>query len=118
MKIAVSSNGPSLQDMVDPRFGRAAGFVIVDLETGASQYLDNGRGQMLGHGAGIQAAETIARAGAQVLLTGTVGPKAWQALSAAGINIVQQMEGLTVGQAIEQFKKLRGRTDLAQGGRR
>lgn len=106
MKIAISSTGPSMHDRVDPRFGRAAGFVIVDLETGASQYLDNGRAQMLGHGAGLQAAETIARAGAKVLLTGQVGPKAFQALSAAGINIVQNMEGMEVGQALAEFKKL------------
>ncbi len=106
MKIAISSTGPSLQDQLDPRFGRAAGFVIVDLETGATQYLDNGRSQMMGHGAGIQAAETIARAGAKVLLTGQVGPKAFQALSRAGINIVQNMEGLTVGQAVAEIKKL------------
>ncbi|MGQ9921159.1 MAG: NifB/NifX family molybdenum-iron cluster-binding protein [Desulfobacca sp.] len=117
MKIAISSNGPSLQDRVDPRFGRAAGFVIVDLKTGASQYLDNGRGQMLGQGAGIQAAQTIARAGVQVLLTGQVGPKAFQALSAAGINIVQHMEGLTVGQALEEFKKLHVAVPSIQGGK-
>ncbi len=106
MKVAISSSGPSLQDKVDPRFGRAAGFVIADLDTGETRYLDNGRAQMMGHGAGIQAAETIARAGVQVLLTGQVGPKAFQALSAAGINIVQNMEGLTVGQALEEFNKL------------
>jgi len=106
MKIAISSNGPSMHDQVDPRFGRAAGFVIVDLETGASEYLDNGRAQMLGHGAGLQAAESIARAGVKVLLTGQVGPKALQALSAAGIKIVQNMEGMTVAQALAEFKKL------------
>lgn len=117
MKIAVSSTGPSLQDQLDPRFGRAAGFVIVDLETGTSQYLDNGRGQLLGHGAGIQAAETIARAGAKVLLTGQVGPKAFQALSAAGINIVQNMEGMTVGQAVAEFQKMAEASQIPRGGR-
>ncbi len=117
MKVAISSTGPSLQDRVDPRFGRAAGFLIVDLDTGESQYLDNGRAQQLGHGAGIQAAETVARVGAQVLLTGQVGPKAFQALSAAGVKIVQQMEGLTVSQALEEFKKLEGAAAASRSGR-
>lgn len=33
MKIAISAEGPTTQDIVDPRFGRAAGFVIYDTET-------------------------------------------------------------------------------------
>ena len=55
-------------------------------------------------GAGIQAAETVAGGGAKVLLTGYVGPKAFQALSAAGIAIVQNIENMTVRQAIEKYK--------------
>ena len=33
MKVAVSSEGPGLESMVDPRFGRAGGFVVVHMET-------------------------------------------------------------------------------------
>ena len=33
MKVAVSSEGPGLESQVDPRFGRAGGFVIVDMDT-------------------------------------------------------------------------------------
>lgn len=119
MKIAISSSGPSLNDMVDPRFGRAAGFVIADPETAESSYLDNGQAQMMGHGAGIQAAETIARSGAKYVLTGSVGPKAFQALSAAGIKVVQNMEGLTVAQAIERFRQgeLQPARQANRGGR-
>ena len=39
MKIAVSSEGPGLDSMVDPRFGRAAGFVLVDTDSMAAEYL-------------------------------------------------------------------------------
>lgn len=103
-KIAVTSEGPTLDDRVDPRFGRAAGFVIVDIETMATQYVDNGQSQAMAHGAGIQAAANIANAGAGVLLTGFVGPKAFQALSAAGIKIGQDLENMTVLEAIERYK--------------
>jgi predicted Fe-Mo cluster-binding NifX family protein len=115
-KIAVTSEGPSLDDQVDPRFGRAAGFVVVDLDTMETQYIDNGQSQVMAQGAGIQAAEFIARAGVSCLLTGYVGPKAFQALSAVGIKIGQNLEGLTVREALERFKT--GRVEMAQAANR
>ncbi len=102
--IAVTSEGPALTDMVDPRFGRAAGFVVVNLETGATSYVDNGGSQVMSQGAGIQAAENVAGAGAQVVLSGFVGPKAFTALSAAGIAVIQDVENMTVAQAVEKYK--------------
>ena len=33
MKIAISSTGPDLTDLVDPRFGRCSFYVFVDMET-------------------------------------------------------------------------------------
>ena len=115
-KIAVTSEGPDLDDRVDPRFGRAAGFVVVDLETMETRYIDNGQSQVMSQGAGIQAAELVARAGVECLLTGYVGPKAFQALSAAGIKIGQDLEGLTVREAVERFKS--GSVQMAQGPNR
>ena len=102
-KIAVSSYGPTLDDKVDPRFGRAGGFVVVDVNTMETQYIDNGGSQVMSQGAGIQAAEFVAKAEADVLLSGYVGPKAFQALSAAGIAIGQDCENLTVREAVDRF---------------
>lgn len=103
-KIAISSEGPSLSDALDPRFGRTGGFVFADLISGELRYLDNGTSQALAQGAGIQASENLARAGAQVLITGFVGPKAFIALEAAGVKVVQGLEHLTVGEALELYK--------------
>jgi predicted Fe-Mo cluster-binding NifX family protein len=114
--IAVTGEGPSLDDQVDPRFGRAAGFVVVDLETMNTRYIENGQCQVMAQGAGIQAAELIARAGVSCLLTGYVGPKAFQALSAAGVKIGQNLEGLTVRAAVERFKS--GEVEMAQTANR
>ncbi len=41
--------------------------------------------------AGIQAAEAMAQAGVATLLTGYVGPKAFQALQAAGVQVIQDL---------------------------
>ena len=103
-KIAVSSEGPDMDARVDPRFGRAAGFLIIDPDTMAFEYVDNGSSQVMAQGAGIQAAEIVAATGARVLLTGFVGPKAFQALNAAGITIGQNVDNLTVRQAVQRFQ--------------
>lgn len=103
-KVAVTSEGPGLESMVDPRFGRAAGFVIVDIETMATEYVDNGGSQALAQGAGIQAASRIAATGADIVLTGFVGPKAFMALSAAGVKVGQDLDGISVGEAVARFK--------------
>ncbi len=103
-KIAITSEGPTLDDAVDPRFGRAAGFIVIDPQTMTFNYVENGAAQALGQGAGIQAAETVAAAGAQGVLTGYVGPKAFQALTAAGIRVAQDLENLSVREAVERFK--------------
>lgn len=103
-KIAITSEGPTLDDAMDPRFGRAAGFIVVDPQTLEFEYVDNGASQALARGAGIQAAENVARAGAKVLLTGYVGPKAFLALEAANIKVAQNLPNMTVRQAVERYK--------------
>ena len=110
-KIAVSCEEPSLDSRIDPRFGRAAGFLIVDPDTMTFEFINNGASQVMAQGAGIQAAENIARSGAKVLLTGYVGPKAFKGLSAAGIKIGQDMENVTVRQAIDLYKT--GKVNMA-----
>ena len=104
MKIAVSAMGETLESVVDPHFGRAAGFVLVDATTMEAEYLSNAESGSLSHGAGIAAAERVARAGATVVLTGSVGPKAFQALHAAGLRIGQGLDGKTVRGAVEAFR--------------
>ncbi len=110
-RIAVSSEGSELDSRVDPRFGRAAGFLLVDPETLSAEYLDNRGAQSLGQGAGIQAAELLSRHGVTIVLTGYVGPKAFQALSAAGIRIGQNLEDCSVREAVQRYRE--GRVTLA-----
>jgi predicted Fe-Mo cluster-binding NifX family protein len=103
-KIAITSEGPTLDDVIDPRFGRAAGFIVIDPQTLQFQYVDNGASQARAQGAGIQAAEVIIGAGAKAVLTGYVGPKAFMALQAAGIKVGQNLDNMTVRQAVERYK--------------
>ncbi|MGC9345475.1 MAG: NifB/NifX family molybdenum-iron cluster-binding protein [Candidatus Bathyarchaeales archaeon] len=103
MRICVTAAGSTLDAPIDPRFGRAPYFIIVDSETMAFEAVPNvAAGAM--SGAGIQAAQTIAGKGVNVLITGNVGPNAFQALSSAGIRIVVGAYG-TVREVIEKYKR-------------
>jgi predicted Fe-Mo cluster-binding NifX family protein len=59
--------------------------------------------QVAPSGAGIQAAQTIANKGAKLVITGSVGPNAYQVLSSAGVEIITGVDG-TVNEAIIKFK--------------
>ena len=80
------------------------GFVVVDLPDMSVSYIDNGASQTMSMGAGIETAERVANAGVQVVLSGYVGPKAFDALKAAGIKVCQDVSG-TVREAVERFQK-------------
>ena len=103
MKIAVSASGTDLTSPVDPRFGRAAYFVLVESETGEAEAHDNAQNLNAVQGAGIQAGQTVARLGAKVLITGNVGPKAFSVLQQAGIEVLLAGEG-TVEEAVAKWK--------------
>ena len=102
MKIAITSLGPGLDSQVDPRFGRAACFVLVDPETLECTSIEN-TGAAAGGGAGVNAAKTVIDAGAEAVLTGNCGPNAERALKAAGVKLFTGVTG-TVTEAIEQYK--------------
>jgi predicted Fe-Mo cluster-binding NifX family protein len=103
MKIAVSSTGAELQSAVDPRFGRCKFFIVYDEETKESSSIENAS-QFASGGAGIQAAQTVSEAGARVVLTGNIGPNAYQTLSAAEITVITGVSGRVEG-AIEGYLK-------------
>jgi predicted Fe-Mo cluster-binding NifX family protein len=103
MKICVTTVADSLDAQVDQRFGRCQYFLIVDSETMESEAISN-ESSFAAHGAGIQAAQTVANSGVKVVITGNVGPNAFRVLSAAGIKIVSGASG-SVRNAVEKYKK-------------
>jgi len=87
VKIAVSSTGDTLESMVDSRFGRCPTFIMIDTDTMEFQAYSNDAVSSA-HGAGIGAAQGIAKLGAKAILTGHVGPNAHMApLQFRGISV-------------------------------
>ena len=102
MKLCVSAVYGSLEAHVDPRFGRCQYFIFVESDTMAFEVVPN-KAASAGHGAGIQAAQTVANHGVRLVLTGNVGPNAFRALSAAGIKVVTGVSD-TVREAVEKHR--------------
>ncbi len=102
MKVAVSALGPSLDDRVDERFGRATYLLIVDVDRLETDVVDNSANRDALQGAGLGAAEAVAAAGVDAVITGHLGPKAYRALSAIDIEGYSGV-GMTVQQAVEAF---------------
>jgi predicted Fe-Mo cluster-binding NifX family protein len=102
MKIGVTAVQPDLDGPVDPRFGRAPYFIVVDAETMAWESVENKQSLDLPQGAGIQAAQNLLEHAPQVVLTGNCGPKAFRVLAAGGVEICVGVKG-TVREAVRAY---------------
>ena len=102
MRVVVSAMGSDPEAAFSPVFGRCPFHVFVDTETMAAEGLPNQAASAAG-GAGIQAAQNVVNRGAAAVITGQVGPNAYQVLAAAGVPIYL-FGGGTVRQAVEAFR--------------
>jgi predicted Fe-Mo cluster-binding NifX family protein len=104
MKVAIPTEGRRPSDSVESRFGRAPRILVVETETGQYRVYENTHNMQAAQGAGIQTAQLVDKSGAEWLLTGHCGPKAFQVLDQAGIKIAVGVTG-TIEEVIERFKK-------------
>lgn len=102
MRIAVSALGPTLDDRVDERFGRAEYLLIVDPDTGEFEAVDNHANRDALQGAGLGTAEAVSSRNVDAVITGHLGPKAFSALLVAGISGYGGAD-MSVREAVEAF---------------
>jgi len=103
MKICLTAKGNNLDSQLDPRFGRCEYFIFVDTDTLEFEVIKNPNTDAMG-GAGIQSGQLIVNKKVKAVITGNVGPNAFQTLSAAGIEVITGLSG-TIKEAIEKYKK-------------
>ncbi len=118
MKVAVTSLGETIESPVDRRFGRARYFILVDTDSEDWSVYDNRQNYRAESQAGIQSAQRIIGLGAEVVITGHCGPKAFAKLLAGQVDIYQDAEG-NVRNALKAFQdgKLQkaGQADVKRG---
>lgn len=104
MKIALPLQDNNENSLVDIRFGRAAYFGIFDDSNQAWEFVSNSQNTQAAQGAGIQAAQHVINADANILIAANVGPKAILALQSAGLETFQSLKNLSAIEAIKTFK--------------
>ena len=109
MKVVVSAQNKGIDALVDPRFGRAAWFIVVDPESMEWTAVDN---RESAGGGGVQAGTLVADHGVRAVITGNIGPNAHKVLAAAGVDVYQGGNGVTVRDALDRL----GRNDLSRVG--
>lgn len=103
MKVAITSQGTDMNSQVDPRFGRARHFIVVDAQSGEFTTHDNQVNANAMQGAGIQTGRKVVELGVVGLITGHIGPKAFDTLQAGGVQVFSGASG-TVREAFNAFK--------------
>lgn len=103
MKICVTSQGDNLDSKIDPRFGRCQYFIIVDTETFEFEAIQNPNIDAMG-GAGIQSGQLVANKQLKAVITGNVGPNAFQTLKEAGVDVITGASG-SVKEEIDKYIK-------------
>ncbi|UDQ96475.1 NifB/NifX family molybdenum-iron cluster-binding protein [Lentisphaerota bacterium WC36G] len=103
MKIVITAKDSYLNNYVDTRFGRANGFLLFDSETKKITFFDNEQNLNATQGAGIQTAQNIINIGADVVLTGHCGPKAFRVLSAAKVKVFTNLSSTTCAKALDDY---------------
>lgn len=121
MKIAITAGEPQFEAKLNPRFGRCAYFLIVDTETQEWIPMQNPAAEAMG-GAGPQAAEFLVDQDVKAVISGNIGPNAYTALEAAGIDMyraqVEQISTLLEKFLANQLEQVSGPTGPQRHGGR
>ncbi len=106
MKVAVSAIGDNLESKLSPVFGRCPYFIIANVENEEIKEwhaIKNPAEFQMG-GAGIFAARTVANENVDAVISGSIGPKAFDVLSAVGIKMFLGVEG-SVRENLEKLSR-------------
>ena len=87
MKIAISVCGTEDALKMDSHFGRAEAFLFVDEESGEKQYVSNKDNKNAMQGAGVQSGQFIIDNQVDAVISGHIGPKAFNVLNSGSIKI-------------------------------
>jgi predicted DNA-binding protein (UPF0251 family)/predicted Fe-Mo cluster-binding NifX family protein len=103
-KVVITSIDGTMEGMVDERFGRARMLIVYDPTKGVTETIENTAQRSLAQGAGMQTAQNILSLGIKVVITGHLGPNAFKALEAAGVEAYTAVN-MTASIAVKRYQE-------------
>lgn len=103
MKIAISATGNTIENLLDMRFGRCEYFQIHDTESEEIKILEN-KGQNSSGGAGIAAANQLLDEKVDAIITGSLGPNAFELIEKAEIK-AYKCGNIPISSVLKKYKK-------------
>jgi len=101
MKIAITSNGNTLESKLDSRFGRCSFFALHDTETKETHFYPNPNKESQ-EGAGPASAQFVASKGVKKIISGEFGNKVKSVLESLQIELVALNDSkLTIAEIIQ-----------------
>src|SRR6056297_3502358 len=104
MKVCITATKKDKKSKIDPRFGRAQYFLIFNDDGEIEETIDNSA-QSAQRGAGISAAQKLEDKDVNILITGNIGPNAYNALSSAGVKVFLAEANITAAEAFKKWEK-------------
>jgi predicted Fe-Mo cluster-binding NifX family protein len=101
MKIAITSEGNTLNAQIDSRFGRCSYFAIYDTETKQTEFLENPAKEASG-GAGPAAVQFVAKQDVRKIVAGEFGGKTVPLFQSLNIEMINE-SGKTIEQIISKL---------------
>lgn len=101
MKVAVSAAGKTYDALLDMRFGRCKYFQIYDIENEKVKIIEN-KGQLSGGGAGIAAAQQLIDENIDAIITGSLGPNAYEIIDKSEIK-AYKCGNIPISSALQKF---------------
>jgi predicted Fe-Mo cluster-binding NifX family protein len=106
MKVVISATGNNLTTNVDRQFGRCPWFLFVDTESLKYEAVRNESADAAS-GAGTACAQLALEKEVVAVISGQVGPNAYEVLKQGGVMIFLAPEPIRVTEAIDQYKSNR-----------
>jgi len=103
MRVAISATGNTLSASVDRVFGRCPWFLFVDSETMACEAQEN-KNAHAASGAGTSCAQLVLEREIDAVISGRVGPNAYEVLKQGDVKIFIAPQDGSVREAIEKYK--------------
>lgn len=106
MRVVFSAVGADWDSLVDPRLGRAKGFVVYDDGKNELSYISNDEAANASQGAGLQMAKLMLDMHADVIITGNgPGEKASDVLNKSNIKIYVGAGDMSLKDAYKAYQE-------------